>query len=85
MNFELGFLEIALKEWGKLDKNIREQFKEKFSRVLKNPLIPAAKECVAKGPEGPIFGARSGPVHNTTGAPQIQRLALLDLLRHSPS
>lgn len=43
MNFELGFLEIALKEWGKLDRNIREQFKEKLSRVLKNPRVPAAK------------------------------------------
>jgi mRNA interferase RelE/StbE len=43
MKFELGFLDVALKEWEKLDKTIREQFKEKLSKVLENPRIPSAK------------------------------------------
>ena len=43
MTFELGFLEIALKEWKKLDNNTREQFKAKLLERLANPRIPAAK------------------------------------------
>lgn len=43
MNYELGFLEEALKEWKKLDASLREQFKTKLSERLKNPRVPAAK------------------------------------------
>ena len=43
MNFELGFLEEALKEWSKLDSNTREQFKAKLAERLANPHVPSAK------------------------------------------
>ena len=43
MSFELGFLEKALKEWGKLDRNTREQFKAKLAERLSNPHVPSAK------------------------------------------
>lgn len=43
MSFELGFLEEALKEWRKLDSNIREQFKTKLTERLANPRVPSAK------------------------------------------
>ncbi len=43
MSFELGFLEEALKEWGKLDGSIKEQFKLKLAERLITPRIVAAK------------------------------------------
>lgn len=43
MNYELGFLDEALKEWRKLDATVREQFKSKLSERLKNPPVPAAQ------------------------------------------
>ena len=43
MSFELAFLEEALKEWGKLDRTIREQFKSKLQERLENPRVPSAK------------------------------------------
>ena len=43
MKYELGFLEEALKEWGKLDGNTREQFKAKLTERLANPRVLAAK------------------------------------------
>ena len=43
MSFELGFLEEALKEWGKLDSTTREQFKTKLTERLANPRLPSAK------------------------------------------
>jgi mRNA interferase RelE/StbE len=43
MSFELGFLEEALKEWGKLDSGTREQFKAKLTERLENPRLPSAK------------------------------------------
>ena len=43
MKYELGFLEEALKEWGKLDNNTREQFKAKLAERLTNPRVPASK------------------------------------------
>ena len=43
MSFELGFLEEALKEWGKLDGNTKEMFKAKLAERLINPRIPFAK------------------------------------------
>ncbi len=43
MSFELGFLDEALKEWGKLDSNTREQFKTKLAERLTTPRVPSAK------------------------------------------
>lgn len=43
MTFELGFLEIALKEWKKLDSNTQQQFKAKLLERLSNPRVPSAK------------------------------------------
>ena len=43
MNYELGFLDEALKEWRKLDSNTREQFKTKLAERLKAPRVPTAK------------------------------------------
>ncbi len=43
MSFELGFLDEALKEWNKLDNNIRSQFKNKLRERLINPHVPSAK------------------------------------------
>ena len=39
MSFELGFLDEALKEWGKLDSSIREQFKKKLAERLVTPRV----------------------------------------------
>ena len=43
MKYELGFLEEALKEWGRLDGNTREQFKAKLTERIANPRVPASK------------------------------------------
>jgi mRNA interferase RelE/StbE len=43
MNFELGFVDAALKEWQKLDYNTREQFKKKLAERCENPRVPSAK------------------------------------------
>lgn len=43
MRFKLGFLEEALKEWEKLDHDIRAQFKAKLNERLDNPRVPASK------------------------------------------
>lgn len=43
MNYELGFLEPALKEWHKLDRPICEQFKNKLAERLENPHVPSAR------------------------------------------
>ena len=43
MKYELGFLEEALKEWGKLDSSTREQFKSKLTERLANPRVSASK------------------------------------------
>ena len=43
MKYELGFVEEALKEWGKLDGHTREQFKSKLTERLDNPRVPASK------------------------------------------
>lgn len=42
MSFELAFREEALKEWGKLDRTIREQFKARLAERLQNPRVPSA-------------------------------------------
>lgn len=43
MSYELAFLDVALKEWRKLDSNIREQFKKKLAERLENPRVAAAQ------------------------------------------
>jgi mRNA interferase RelE/StbE len=43
MSYELAFLDVALKEWRKLDSNIREQFKKKLTERLENPRVAAAQ------------------------------------------
>ncbi|WP_321805997.1 type II toxin-antitoxin system RelE/ParE family toxin [Burkholderia sp. BCC1993] len=43
MTFELAFLEPALKEWKKLDRTVRDQFKARIAERLENPRIPSAK------------------------------------------
>ncbi|PSH22037.1 addiction module toxin RelE [Yersinia pseudotuberculosis] len=42
MTFNIDFDERALKEWHKLDKAIREQFKKKLRKLQKNPYIESA-------------------------------------------
>lgn len=48
MTYELAFLDAALKEWRKLDTNIRDQFKKKLAERLENPRLPSAKLPGAK-------------------------------------
>ncbi|WP_423761993.1 type II toxin-antitoxin system RelE family toxin [Burkholderia sp. NLJ2] len=43
MTFELAFLEAALKEWKRLDRTVRDQFKARLAERLENPRIPSAK------------------------------------------
>jgi mRNA interferase RelE/StbE len=43
MTYELAFVDAALKEWRKLDSNIREQFKKKLAERCENPRVPSAK------------------------------------------
>ena len=41
MPYNLTFKESALKEWGKLDRPIREQFKKKLAKRLDRPRVEA--------------------------------------------
>lgn len=43
MSYSLVFKEDALKEWQKLDSNVRDQFKKKLEERLQNPRVPASK------------------------------------------
>ncbi|NHV27171.1 type II toxin-antitoxin system RelE/ParE family toxin [Burkholderia sp. D-99] len=43
MTFELAFLEPALREWKKLDRTVRDQFKTRLAERLENPRTPSAK------------------------------------------
>jgi mRNA interferase RelE/StbE len=43
MTYELGFLDAALKEWKKLDRVVREQFKTRLLERLEHPRVPVAK------------------------------------------
>lgn len=43
MSYKLEFVESALKEWGKLDFALREQFKKKLAERLESPIIPSAR------------------------------------------
>lgn len=42
-SYELCFLPSALKEWHRLDKTTREQFKRKLAARLENPRIESAR------------------------------------------
>ncbi|MCH2548044.1 MAG: type II toxin-antitoxin system RelE/ParE family toxin [Alphaproteobacteria bacterium] len=48
MTYELEFLEQALKEWHKLPKAVREQFKKKLAQRLTNPKAPKDKLSTLK-------------------------------------
>ena len=43
MTYELAFLKVSLKEWEKLDRNIKNQFKKKLEERLETPRLPSAK------------------------------------------
>lgn len=43
MSYELEFKPQALKEWHKLDTNIKAQFKKKLKERLENPKVPKDK------------------------------------------
>ncbi|MEX3556581.1 MAG: type II toxin-antitoxin system RelE/ParE family toxin [Burkholderia gladioli] len=43
MRYELGFVDAAFKEWSKLDRTVREQFRTKLLERLDHPRVPAAK------------------------------------------
>ncbi len=43
MSYSLKFKEEALKEWDKLDRNLRDQFKKKLEERLLDPRVPASK------------------------------------------
>ncbi|ECC6922351.1 type II toxin-antitoxin system RelE family toxin [Salmonella enterica] len=43
MIFNIEFDDRALKEWLKLDKSVREQFKKKLSKLQKNPYVESAR------------------------------------------
>ncbi len=43
MSYELAFLEEALKEWKKLDRNTQQLFKQKLAERLHHPRVPAAR------------------------------------------
>jgi mRNA interferase RelE/StbE len=43
VSYSLAFKEEALKEWRKLDSNLRDQFKKKLEQRLLNPRVPSSK------------------------------------------
>lgn len=43
MRYEVDFLDVALKEWKKLDANTREQFRRKLRERCEMPRVPSAK------------------------------------------
>ncbi len=43
MSYDLVFTESALKEFSKLNDNIKNQFKKKLMSILENPKIPKNK------------------------------------------
>jgi len=43
MTYELAFKQEAWKEWGRLDANMREQFKKKLLERLSHPRLPSAR------------------------------------------
>ena len=43
MTYELEFHKLALKEWKKLNPNVREQLKKKLKERLQQPRVPASQ------------------------------------------
>ena len=43
MSYSLKFKKEALKEWRKLDGNLRAQFKRKLEERLQNPYVPSSR------------------------------------------
>ncbi|MEX3956419.1 mRNA interferase RelE/StbE [Trinickia symbiotica] len=43
--YDLKFLPSALKEWHRLDKTVRDQFKNKLAERLTSPRIESARLC----------------------------------------
>ena len=43
MSYSLEFKKEALKEWEKLDRPIRDQFKKKIEKIIENPCVPSAR------------------------------------------
>ncbi|EBM5322450.1 type II toxin-antitoxin system RelE/ParE family toxin [Salmonella enterica] len=43
MTFNVEFDERAFKEWNKLEKTIREQFKKKLKKLQQNPYVESAR------------------------------------------
>lgn len=43
MSYELAFLPVALAEWHRLDRSVREVFKKKLAERLEQPRVPSAK------------------------------------------
>jgi len=43
MIYSLKFKKEALKEWRKLDGNLRTQFKRKLEKRLQNPYVPSSR------------------------------------------
>jgi mRNA interferase RelE/StbE len=43
MTYKLKFLPSALKEWEKLDRSIKDQFKKKLHERLENPHVPSTQ------------------------------------------
>lgn len=43
VNYSLAFKEDALKEWQKLDSNMRDQFKKMLEERLLSPRVPVSK------------------------------------------
>lgn len=41
--YKLKFIPVALKEWGKLDNSVKEQFKKKLSERLNNPCVASSR------------------------------------------
>ncbi len=42
MSYRLRFHELALAEWHKLDRSIRDPLKKKLAERLENPRVPAS-------------------------------------------
>ncbi len=45
MTYSLEFRESAWKEWQKLDRTLRDQFKTKLLERLENPRVESARLC----------------------------------------
>jgi len=43
MSYSLKFKKAALKEWRKLDGNLRIQFKKKLEKRLQDPYVPSSR------------------------------------------